>query len=288
MNSPATVRRTHWLRVFVLVTALIGVARPASAQPTVGVGDLFPDFTALDQDNVPFTLSEYRGRVVLLHICAMWCNPCRAAAEDEEAVIDALNAAIGADNWLLVDALHTDNFVRPTDQADAMQWRSQFDTPARTLHASGSPTSELSLLPFVLGSLAYPTYVVIAPDGTVSGIQVGYDIGLGDPLDGTAAVLMRMVIDALAPSPDAIIDDLLAEIDQAGLAAGTMNSLTATLKQALALLTDDNTSNDAAAAAALVAFINQVQAQAGHKIPDDLAADWISGAESALDAIGGS
>jgi thiol-disulfide isomerase/thioredoxin len=273
--------------MFVLVIALIAVARPASAQLSVGVGDLFPDFTALDQDNVPFTLSDHRGRVVLLHICAMWCNPCRAAAEDEEAVIDALNAAIGAENWLLVDALHTDNFVRPTDQADATQWRSQFDTPALTLHASGSPTSELSLLPGVLGAVAYPTYVVIAPDGSVSAIQVGYDIGLRDPLDGTAAVLMQMVIDALAPTPDAIIDDLLAEIDQAGLAAGTMNSLSAMLRLGLALLTDDNTSNDAAAAAALAAFINQVQAQAGHKIPEALAAEWISVAQAAIDAMGG-
>lgn len=280
-------RCSRWLRIVVLAIALIAIARPASAQLTVGVGDLFPDFSALDQDNVPFTLSDYRGRVVLMHVCTMWCPPCRMSAEDEEAVIDALNAAVGADKWVFVDALYQDTFGNPTDQADAIRWRSQMDTPALTLHGSGSPTSDLSLLPGVIGLVAIPSYFVIAPDGTVSAIQVGYDIGNSDPLDGTAEVLMQLVLDALPLSPDAIIDDLLADIGQAGLAGGTVNSLMATLNHALAVLTDDNTSNDAAAAAGLAAFINQVQAQAGKKIPADVAADWIAAAQSALDAMEG-
>src|SRR5687768_8709096 len=100
MPSISMVRPARWLRVIVLATALIALARPASAQLTVGVGDPFPDFSALDQDNAPFTLSDYRGRVVLLHICTMWCSPCRMSAEDEEAMIEALNAAVGADKWL--------------------------------------------------------------------------------------------------------------------------------------------------------------------------------------------
>ena len=288
MHTPPTARRLHWLRVLVLAAALITIARPASAQLTVGVGDLFPDFSALDQDNSPFSLSDHRGRVVLLHICTMWCPPCRMSAEDEEALIEALDAAVGADRWLMVDALYQDTFGNPTDQADALRWRLQMDTPALTLHGSGSPTSELSQLPGVIGLVAIPTYVVIAPDGTVSAIQVGYDIGGADPLDGTAEVLMQFVLDAIPPSPDAVVEDLLTEIGESGLAAGTVNSLMATLKQALAHLADDNTLNDAAATAGLAAFINQVQAQAGDKIPDALAAGWISAAQSALDAIGGS
>ena len=277
---------SRWLRVLVLTTALIAIARPASAQLSLGIGDLFPDFSALDQDNVPFRLSDYRGRVVLLHICTTWCTPCRMSAEEEELLIEAIDAAVGADKWVLVDALYQDSSLGPTGQADAVRWRQQLDTPARTLHGSDDPNSELYLLPDVIGLDAIPTYVVIAPDGRVSAIQVGYEIGFRWGT-GTGAVLMQHVIDAIPASPDAIIEDLLEEIGQASAAGGAVNGLAAILRQALATLTDDNTSNDAAAAGGLAAFINQVQAQAGKKIPADMAADWIAAAQSALDAIGG-
>ncbi len=36
-----------------------------------------PDFTLLDMDDEIYTLSSYRGKVVMLNFWATWCPPCR-------------------------------------------------------------------------------------------------------------------------------------------------------------------------------------------------------------------
>lgn len=73
-----------------LVTALLFAANASAqsqetdAQPTVyeydyivKVGDVAPDFTLQLTDGSEFTLSEHRGKVVMLQFTAGWCGVCR-------------------------------------------------------------------------------------------------------------------------------------------------------------------------------------------------------------------
>ena len=64
------------------------------------VGEALPDFTVTRTDGTRFTLSEERGRTVVINIWATWCAPCvkelpyfdRLAREREDVAVLALHS----------------------------------------------------------------------------------------------------------------------------------------------------------------------------------------------------
>ncbi|HIW36762.1 MAG TPA: TlpA family protein disulfide reductase [Candidatus Treponema faecavium] len=65
----------HWCAA---LCALLCCALPLAAQRAVGLnpGNLAPDFTVKTVDGGSVTLSELRGKPVMLHFWATWCPPC--------------------------------------------------------------------------------------------------------------------------------------------------------------------------------------------------------------------
>lgn len=49
-----------------------------------------PDFTLKDMDDTAHSLSQYRGKVVMLNFWATWCPPCRREMPSMEAVYQNL------------------------------------------------------------------------------------------------------------------------------------------------------------------------------------------------------
>ncbi len=89
----------------VLVVGLAWVQRDRFTPVTPGRPA--PEFTATTLDGTPRSLSDYRGRVILLNIWATWCPPCREEmpsmqrlyetirSEDFEIVAVSVDAAKG-------------------------------------------------------------------------------------------------------------------------------------------------------------------------------------------------
>ena len=86
----------------------------------------------------------------------------------------------------------------------------------------------------------------------------------------------------VAAVPGLVLEDLAEAVSSANLPKGSANSLDASLTAAQNLLNDGDPANDHAAVNVLNAFINKVQAQAGKKIPAELAADLITMAEELI------
>jgi hypothetical protein len=80
------------------------------------------------------------------------------------------------------------------------------------------------------------------------------------------------------PDPLLLMDVLMQQVADLGLHGGIENSLIVKLNAAMRKLTDGNEKNDIAAINSLMAFINEVEAQSGKKIPQLDADDLIAAA----------
>jgi peroxiredoxin len=126
-----------------------------------------PDFTLPQVDGPPVTLSELRGRVVLLAFWATWCGPCK----EEMPNLEALSAEYG-EKGLTVLGVTGDppELVR--------EWLREKQRTLSTVADSEGMVSES----YQVDGL--PTTAVIAPDGKV----VRYLVGLQPPSVLRAAV----------------------------------------------------------------------------------------------------
>lgn len=82
--------RPRWGRIlawFILGTFLfvlfLGLIR--TQEGPVGVGKKAPDFSLTSFDGEKYTLSELKGKVVLVNFWASWCKPCEQEAADLES-----------------------------------------------------------------------------------------------------------------------------------------------------------------------------------------------------------
>ncbi len=64
-----------------------GTYDPATCDAGNDLGDCAQDFTLLDGTGTSWTLSDERGKVVVVQFGQMWCTQCRRAAQDMETIL---------------------------------------------------------------------------------------------------------------------------------------------------------------------------------------------------------
>lgn len=155
----------------------------SSATDTVAIGletpdtgfSLFRSFYDLqfrDQAGAPFSLRAKKDKVILVQVCATWCNACFAWSNLGTALQQAVDQAIGAGHFLDVDML-VDGVTagQPSGQKNANAWKNQTQVPGPVLHSEGTSKSPLFEMGLALQAQyapvpvewGYPEFFILAP-----------------------------------------------------------------------------------------------------------------------------
>ena len=173
MNSPVfRIRLPKWA-IFVILTvivlaigAIVTLAflpqqdRQQSAVGSLVVGKPAPDFTLPTLDGTEVSLSQLRGKPVLINFWASWCLPCR---EEMPELVRSYEAH-KAEGFVILGLNLTYSDSLPDVQAFAREFNITFPV---LLDEEGAVAERLYPIPGI------PTSIFINRDGTIERIQVG-------------------------------------------------------------------------------------------------------------------
>jgi len=151
--------------VVVLGVIWIGISQvPASATtsgsiPSPREGFAAPDFTLETLEGETISLSDLRGKAVVVNLWASWCPPCRAE-------MPALQAAYEADNARGLEILAVNMTYQDREQ-DAQRFVQDFGlTFTIPLDRDGTVARQYQLR-------ALPSTFFVGPDGVIRKVVIG-------------------------------------------------------------------------------------------------------------------
>lgn len=177
-----------WLAV---MTVLGAAARPVSAEPA-------PEVSLSALKGPAVTLSQFRGRPVVVDFWATWCEPCKAAMAEHAQLIALYGPRLG---FISVDL--------DEDPAAALQFLERHPLNAPALH---DPTGAVAS---AYGVAEMPYAVVVGPDG-----QIAERLS-GPPYPRLWSVVERLMAAANSGKPSADRPGCPGLVDREATAMGT-------------------------------------------------------------------
>lgn len=162
-------KKYGWLIALLLVAAFY-IGRYFYFQPKYTNGKPAPTFQAQLQDGTPFTLSDLRGKYVLLDFWGSWCGPCRRANPGIVALYNQYN------NKKFTDG---DGFVvlNIGVEKDSARWakaitQDQLNWPYHIMDQSTSLKFFNGDISTQYGIAEVPTTYLLNPQGQIIGVNM--------------------------------------------------------------------------------------------------------------------
>jgi len=140
-----------------------------------------PDFTlkkVFNDGNV--TLSEYKGKVVILDFWATWCPPCRASIPNMNRLYDKYKA-----EGLQIIGISVDNIQTPQDEEKVQQFVKQYAMQYPVVFVDPTARSSYGGIPSI------PTVFIIDREGNAISIVSGYSPELEEKMEQTIKGLLK-------------------------------------------------------------------------------------------------
>jgi thiol-disulfide isomerase/thioredoxin len=150
------------LMLLVAVTTSISLSAQMN---NVTVGQDAPNFTVTDIHGQTHTLSNYIGKYVVIDFFAYWCGPCQTISP----VVNSFYKKYGCNGYdVIVLALEGDGTLAQTENYENLYGGdANFPTPSISgLDGGGSAVHD------TYGPAAYPTIILIGPDGKIKNTDI--------------------------------------------------------------------------------------------------------------------
>ena len=145
-------RPFHLARFLMLALLFVGAcSQDSTPGDALHLGAPFPNISLTTLDGEVGTLSDYKGRLVVLNIWATWCEPCRREMPHLQELSDALDASRFAGLGLAGKEDH--HVVREYLLENSIHFARHIDKGTRVTTGQ-------------LGVRVFPYTLIIAPDGT--------------------------------------------------------------------------------------------------------------------------
>jgi len=130
------------------------------------------DFTFNDLNGKPVSLSDYRGKVVIIQIMGTWCPNCL----DETAWMQETYKKYNSQGLEIIGLAYERKGDTATQNAAIRRIRDRFGVTYTLLNTgkSGKDSASASL-PFISGIFCFPTSIYIDKNGNVRRIHSGYN-----------------------------------------------------------------------------------------------------------------
>lgn len=146
----------------VIVILVLGILTIAALYPIfkeeTDVGDLASDFTLTDIDGNSFSLSDYRGKVVIIDFMAAGCVPCRMEMSHLKEIFSSYSVDQVVIMSIDVDPTESNDTIRQFKESYGDNW----------IFASGSDAG------VTYGVTAIPTIYIIDTQGAVA--YTGFEV----------------------------------------------------------------------------------------------------------------